>query len=69
MIYLLLKKFYLCGHSIEGLKLWLYQDILPARRFQVMSMKHVLGFNDSLVSCYRANMALFQIEFHVPIVC
>ena len=28
-------------------------------------MKHVLGFNDSCVSCYRDDMALFQIEFHV----
>ena len=32
-------------------------------------MKHVLGFNDSFVSCYRDNMALYQIEFHVPIFC
>ena len=29
-------------------------------------MKHVLGFNDSFVSCYSDDMALFKIEFHVP---
>ena len=32
-------------------------------------MKHVLGFNDSFVSCYRNDMALFQIEFNVPVFC
>ena len=32
-MYLLLKKCYLCGHSTKGLKLWLYQDILPVRQF------------------------------------
>ena len=33
-------------------------------------MKHVLGFiNDSFVSCYKNDMAFFQIEFHVPIFC
>ena len=32
-------------------------------------MKHMLGFNDSFVSCYRNDMARFQIKFHVPIFC
>ena len=30
-------------------------------------MKHVLGFSDSFVSCYKDDMAFFQIEFHVQI--
>ena len=44
MIYLLLKKCYLCGHSTEGLKLWLYQDILPVRQFQVIVHEACIGF-------------------------
>ena len=32
-------------------------------------MKLVLGINDSFVSCYMNDMALFQIEFHIPVVC
>ena len=30
-------------------------------------MKHVLGFGDSFISCYRDDMALFKIEFHIPV--
>ena len=44
MIYLHLKKCYLCGDSTEGLKLWLYQDILPVRHFQVTVHEACIGF-------------------------
>ena len=32
-------------------------------------MEHVLGFNDSFISCCRDDMALFKIEFHFPFFC
>ena len=44
MIYLILKKCYLCGHSTEGLKLWLYQDILTVRQFQVFVHEACIRF-------------------------
>ena len=44
MIYLLLNKFYLCGHCTEGLKLWLCQDILPLIQFQIIVHEACIGF-------------------------
>ena len=44
MIYLLLKKCYLCGHSTEGLKLCLFQYCLPMIQFQVVVHEAYIGF-------------------------
>ena len=44
MIYLLLKKCYLCGHITKGLKLWLCQDILPVIQFQVIVHEACIRF-------------------------
>ena len=68
MICLLLRKCYLCGHATEGLKLYLCQDSLPVIQFQVVVLE-ALDFNDSFISYYRDDIAVFKIEFHVPIVC
>ena len=43
MIYLLLKNL-LCGHSTEGLKVRLCQDILPMKLFQVFVHETCTGY-------------------------
>ena len=55
----------------EILFMWAFHRVmLWLESFKYLSMKHVLVFiNDSFVSCYKNDMALFQIEFHVQIVC